>query len=337
MNRKKSFLIFLVFLFLVSFVFAGLILWKRDPQVGQSKSFTIAKALWPAWETFQIGVQQREGSKRNFKTTFLQKKDIVSALSEFQRGKADAATLTIYEAILAASQGIPLKIVLLLDYTIGSDGMVARKSIRSLLELKGRRIGVEKGTIGHFTVLKALEKAGLDKTEVQLVNLDLNALQQAFLDNKVDAIGIYEPYMSNLASQGNGHILFSSREIPRAICDVLFVKEAIASEHPDVIDHWVEAWNEALNFKSSEPDNYGRTLSRLNGTPVSKIKESAKGIFFTSLAENQMAFGNRDREGYLVESLREMERFMLRQGVIQQGVNLKDLIEFKGIQRFFNQ
>ena len=215
--------------------------------------------------------------------------------------------------------------------------MVARKSIRSLLELKGKRIGVENGTIGHFTVLKALEKAGLDKTEVQLVNLDLDALKEAFLNNKVDAIGIYEPYMSEMVNIGNGHILFSSREIPRAICDVLFVKEAIASEHPDVIDHWVEAWNEALNFKSSEPENYGLTLSRLNGTPVSKNKESAKGIFFTSLAENRMAFGSQDRGGYLVESLREMERFMLRQGVIQQGLNLKDLIEFKGIQRFFNQ
>ncbi len=133
MKGKKILLAFLAFFVVVSLVFTGFILWKRGPQEGQIKSFTITKALWPAWETFQIGVQQIEGSKRNFKTTFLQKEDMVSALNEFQRGKADAATLTIYEAILAASQGVPFKIVLLLDYTIGSDGLVARKSIRSLL------------------------------------------------------------------------------------------------------------------------------------------------------------------------------------------------------------
>jgi len=335
MKRKKLFLALLGILVVISLAFAGSILWKRGPREGQFKSFTITKAWWPVWDTFQIGVQQREEAKGNIKTAFLQKEDYVSALNEFQTGNADAATLTIYEAILAASQGTPLKIVLLLDYTIGSDGIVARRGIRSVRDLKGRRIGVEQGTIAHFTVLKALEKAGLEKTEVQLVNLGLDELKQAFLDNEVDAVGIYEPYMSKLAKQGNGHILFSSREIPRAICDVLFVKESIVREHPDVIDHWIKAWNQALDFKSSEHENYLRTLSRLNGTPVSEIKESAEGIFFTNLAENRIAFGDHHKEGYLLESLREMEGFMLQQGVIRQSLNLRGIVELEGIQRFF--
>ncbi|MEE9566255.1 MAG: ABC transporter substrate-binding protein, partial [Desulfobacteria bacterium] len=292
MKTKRYVLVFLVFLVVVSFVFAGLILWKRGPQVGQSKSFTITKAWWPVWDTFQIGVKQRERAVKSIRTTFLQTEDYAVAVNDFQKGKADAATLTIYEAILAASGGTPLKIVLLLDYTVGSDGVVAKKSIPSLQDLKGKRIGIEQGTIAHFTLLKALEKAGLDQTEVQLVNLDLAALQQAFLHDEVDAVGTYEPYMSDLAHQGNGYIIFSSKEIPRAICDVLFVKEAIARGHPDVIDHWMKAWNDALNFKSNDPEDYLRTLSQLNGTPIPALKESFKGIFFTNLAENRMAFGS---------------------------------------------
>ena len=334
MKRKRFLLVFLV---VVSIVFAGFVLWKRIPRVISPQSFTIAKAWWPVWDTFQIGVRQREGTIKSFRTTFLQTEDYVSALNEFQIGKADAATLTIYETILAASQGIPLKIILLLDYTTGSDGVVAKKSIRSLQDLKGKRIGIEPGTIAHFTLLKALEKAGLDRTEVQLVNLDLDALQQAFLHDEVDAAGTYEPYMSNLARQGNGYVIFSSREIPRTICDVLFVKEAIMRDHPDVIDHWIEAWNDALNFKGSDPENHLRTLNRLNGTPIPDLKKSFKGIFFTNLAENRMAFGTQDRPGYLLESLKEMESFMLEQGVIQQHLPLQDLIESEGIYRFFKR
>ncbi len=124
-----------------------------------------------------------------------------------------------------------------MDYTTGSDGVVAKEDIQSLQDLKGKRIAVQEGTIAHFTVLKALEKAGLDQTQVQLVDLDLDSLQQAFLHDEVDAAGTYEPYMSNMARQGKGHIIFSSREIPRAICDVLFVKEQIARDHLDVVDH----------------------------------------------------------------------------------------------------
>ena len=338
MNKKKFIAVCLVVICLVvGLVFAALKPWRSSPQVGQSRPFTIAKAWWPVWDTFQIGVSQREKVKKSFRTTFLQAEDYVSALNDFQTGKADAATLTIYEAILATSKGVPLKIVLLLDYTIGSDGVVAKKSVRSLLDLKGKRIGVEQGTIAHFTLLKALEKAGLNQTEVQLVNLDLNSLQQAFLHSQVDAVGTYEPYMSEIARQGDGHIIFSSREIPRAICDVLFVKEAIAREHPEVIDHWIEAWNDALNFKGSEPENYIRTLNRLNGTPVPDIKESFNGIFFTNLAENRRAFGTRVRPGYLLESLEEMEKFMLQEGLIQERLALQDLIEFESIPRFFKK
>ncbi len=332
--RAKTLIVSLI---LAGSVFAGLALWKRGPKGVQVQSFTVVKAWWPVWDTFQIGAKRREEAVKSFQTKFIQTEDYVPALNEFQTGKADAATLTIYETILAASQGTPLKIVLLLDYTIGSDGVVAKNSISSLLDLKGKRIGVERGTIAHFTVLKALEKAGLDQTDVQLVSLDLEGLQRAFLHDQVDAVGTYEPYMSNLARQGAGHVIFSSRDIPRAICDVLFVKESIARDHPEVIDHWVEAWNDVLNFKGSDPEDYLRTLNRLNGTPIPDIRESFNGIFFTNLAENRIAFGTQERPGYLLESLKNMQEFMLEQGVIQQRLALEDLVEFGGPQRFFNR
>lgn len=334
MKRKKIGLILFVF---VSFIFSAFILCTCNSRTISEKSFKITKAWWPVWDTFQIGVNQREEAKKSFKTSFIQKEDYVPALEEFQKDGIDAATLTIYEAILAASQGIPLKIVLLLDYSTGSDGLVVKNNIQSLLDLKGKRIGVQEGTIAHFTVLKALEKAGLDKTEVHIKNLDLDSLQQAFLHNEIDAAAIYEPYMSDMARQGNGHILFSSREIPRYICDVLFVKEAVARDHPDVIDHWIECWNDALNFKRKSPDEYFRMLNRLNGTPIPDLKESFNGIFFTNMAENRIAFGNFDRPGYLLESLQKIEKFMLEQGIIKKTLQLKGLIEFEGIQRFFKR
>jgi len=318
-------------------VFAGLVLCGCDSPSKPSQSFTIAKAWWPAWDTFQIGVRQRESLERSFQTTFLHTDDYVPALRAFEEGNADAATLTIYEALLAASKGIPLKIVLLLDYTTGSDGVVAKNTIRALHELKGKRIGVGRGTIAHFTVIKALEKAGLDETEVQLVDLELEALKEAFLNDEVDAIGVYEPYMSDLARRGNGYIIFSSREIPRAICDVLFVKDSVVRDHPDLIHHWIEAWNDALNFKANDPDGYLGALNRLNGTPMRRIEESLGGIFLTNLAENRRAFGIPSSRGYLFDSLKEMETFLLDHGVIQQRLALEDLIYSAGVARFFER
>ena len=337
MNKKVIISILIVGIILAGFMLLQPILWKRHAPTISSKSFTVAKGWWPVWDTFQIGVQQREGANRSFRTTFLQREDYFSALNEFQQGNADAATLTIYEAILAASKGIPLKIVLMLDYTIGSDGVVAKKSISSLQELKDKRIGVEKGTIAHFTVLKMLEKAGFNQSEVKLINFNLDELQQAFLRDEIDAAAIYEPYMSEMARQGNGHIIFSSSEIPRAICDVLFVRDSIAREHPQVIEHWIEAWTGVLRFKHNQPEEYLHALNRLNGTPMPDLKSSLDGIFFTNMAENRIAFGVPERPGYLFDSLKQMEEFMLREGVIQESLPLQDLIESGSVRRFLKR
>jgi NitT/TauT family transport system substrate-binding protein len=334
MNKTKSFLVCLA---VIGVVFVGLKLFKQGPQTTQAKQLTISKAWWPVWDTFQIGVNRHEKVKKSFQTTFNQTQDYGPALEEFKKENVDASTLTIYEAIQVASAGADIKIVLLLDYTIGSDGVVAKKEIHTLQDLKGKRIGIEIGTIAHFTVLKALEQAGLDQTEVEFVNLGTEALKKAFINNEIDAAGIYEPYISNMAQKGNGHIIFSSKEIPRAICDVLFVKESVTREHPEAIDHWIKAWDSAIAFKRREPENYLHILSELNGTSVSDLSNSFKGIFFTDMMENKIAFGTSQRPGYLLDSLKEMEGFMIAQGIIPQHLDLQDLVYFDGIQRFFNK
>ncbi len=104
-----------------------------------------------------------------------------------------------------------------------------------------------------------------------------------------------------------------------------------------MIDHWINAWNSALAFKHSKPENYLQTLSKLNGTSVSDLKESFKGIFFTDMMENRIAFGTSQQPGYLLDSLKEMEAFMFAQGVIQQRLDLQNLIYFDGVQRFFKK
>jgi NitT/TauT family transport system substrate-binding protein len=300
-------------------------------------SLKISKNWWPASDTFQLGISEYEESNDYINTTFIQKDNINSALNEFLNGNADGTALTIYEMLIAKSRGLPIKIVLLLDYTIGSDGIVAKNNINSIVELKGKKIGVEKGTISHFTVLKALEKAGLEQTEVELIYLNLNELIDAFMNNKIDAAGIYEPYMSELVSKGNGNIIFSSEEIPRAICDVLFVKESIVKNNPDAIEHWLNIWNKILLLKERNNQEYMELLSEISNIQIEELGELLEGIYFTSLAENRIAFGTKENPGYLIESIKEMENFLIQENIIQEHGILDDLIYYDGINRFYSK
>lgn len=318
----------------------GLMLLVREwsaPPATQPRTFTVATSSWPAWDTFRMGVRRRERDVEEFQTRFIQEKSYTGALDTFREPETDAATLTIYEALQVASQGTPIEIVLLLDYTTGSDALVAKTDIRTLTDLKGASIGVEKGTIAHFTALKALEKAGLRREDVTLTHLPLDMLQQAFIEGRVDAAGTYEPYLSRLISEGDGHALFTSDEIPREICDVLFVKERVIRNNPDIVDHWIEAWSDVQSYRTKRRDSWLQTLSDTSGTPVAQLEDSLNGIYIANMPENRRAFGMTGETGYLDESLRQMQDFMHDQGVIDHRVPVGRLLYPDGVRRFFSR
>jgi len=299
-------------------------IWLSQMPSTPPRTFVVAKAWWPGWDSFQLGVSQVESEGSPFRTVFDQTSDYGPALERFKTSKVDAATLTIYEAILAASDGIPLKIVLLLDYTIGSDGVVAKTSIKSINDLRGKKIGIERGTIGHFTVLKALEQAGIEDHEVTFVNLGQKELVENFIEGKIDAAGIYEPYMFEMSIKGMGHVVFSSKEIPRSICDVLFVKQRVYNQNPDLILHWIASWDHAIKIKKEENEEFLQQLSALNKTSIPKLKRSLKGIYFTDIAENRRAF-ERENSGYLYRSLTQMHDFMVKHKVIKNRLSQQQL------------
>ena len=53
-------------------------------------------------------------------------------------------------------------IILITDYSNGNDMIVARPGIRSVADLKGKKIGVEIGLVDHLLLLDGLKKTGHD-------------------------------------------------------------------------------------------------------------------------------------------------------------------------------
>lgn len=269
----------------------------------------VSTSEWASWQMFDDVAKKSEGLFSPVKTTSKRFNTLNASLEYFLDGDAPAATLTIFEA-LCAHDRFPddIAIVLLFDYTTGSDGIVGKPSIRSVLDLQGKTIGVEKGTIGHFTLIKALELAGLSTGDVRLVPFNQsNDVNPAYL-RRVDAVATFEPQLSKIKAIAGFRTVFSSREIPTAICDVLVVRKRFARAHPDIIQHWRTAW-----FNATQPKwpIFGNHFS----DPSSRL---FPGIYLTNRIENEAAFGTPVRPGYLFKSIRSMAYYLKTEGFISQ-------------------
>jgi NitT/TauT family transport system substrate-binding protein len=275
------------------------------------KYISLSKSDWFTWNLFEKGVT-KSLSNRLFKKVRFKNYDSYSvALDQFVKGNSDGLCTTTFETLLALNKGVDLGVVFLLDYTQGSDALIAKRSVTSLTDLKGKRVGVEQNSVAHFTLLKALDKAGLEDSDIHVTFNETSILVELYLHNKLDAISLYDPYLNELKTKGDSHILFSSVEIPGLICDVLILNMRTIKQDPTLIPWLKSIW-------------YKTVVQRRR-----HVEKSPKGIYITDEFENSVAFGTQAKKGYLYDSLLDMQGFMIKQGLIQDTLDLERIMYYE--------
>src|SRR5207245_3822792 len=86
--------------------------------------------------------------------------------------------------------------------------VVAKDSpLKSVADLKGKKVALNKGSNVHYLLVKALEKAGLKYTDIQPVFLAPADALAAFTRGTVDAWVIWDPYEAAAEASTGAHIL----------------------------------------------------------------------------------------------------------------------------------
>src|SRR2546429_7845586 len=126
----------------------------------------------------------------------------------------------------------------------------ANSGIRSIANLKGRRVGFTKGTSAHNVVIATLEKAGLSYEDITPVYLTPPDAGPAFANGSIDAWAVWDPYFAIGEKRQNGRILVNAHEVAKTNSFYLANRDfanTYVRETREVIDGLAEAarWAEA--------------------------------------------------------------------------------------------
>ena len=95
--------------------------------------------------------------------------------------------------------------------------LVAENSpIKTVAELKGRKVAFQKGSSAHNMLLRALQRAGLRFNDIQPVYLSPADARAAFQQGNVDAWTIWDPYYSAVYLQGGVRVLTDASGLEQA-------------------------------------------------------------------------------------------------------------------------
>lgn len=282
---------------------------------------SVAAHIWPGYEFMFLA--QREGALDGALVALRETASASQSIEALSKGEVDAAALTLDEVLRARAAGVRVSVVLVFDISAGADVVLGRPGMRTLGEIKGRRIGVEQGALGALMLAKMLQAAGLHRGDVKVVPLTIDRHESAWKQGEVDVLVCFPPVSSHLLDAGAVN-LFDSRQLPDTIVDVLAVRQEALEEKSEAVRHLVAAHLRMLHQMSHNPQDSSFRMARHLGLPSGEVLASFRGMVLPDWANNRRLLDG-DKPA-LLESVRSLSEVMFQEKLLPQPDRLDALI-----------
>lgn len=276
--------------------------------------------VWPGYEPLYLARQL--GHIDSKEVRLIEYPSASEVIRAFRNHALDAATLTLDEALLLQQDGIPVSVILVMDISHGGDVIMARSEIADMSALKGKRIAVESGALGAYVISRALEIHGMQLADIDVKHLEVSAHEAAYRNDEVDAAVTFEPVRTQLLNQG-AHEIFSSREMPGEIVDVLVVHNDLLEQQKTRLNKLLSGWFKALDELQQNPDSSALILSqRLKVTPA-EVLLGYEGLKLPSQEENRKLLAP---TGSLHNTIERLSATMQQHGLLRDSSSSTTLI-----------
>ncbi|WLE63642.1 ABC transporter substrate-binding protein [Burkholderia plantarii] len=183
--------------------------------------------------------------------------------------------------------------------------------LRGAADLKGKRIGTMRGSIGHYVALKALDSAGLPPTAADFRFLPPADTMLALATGSIDAWATWEPYTALAETSGRARVLVNGRGLSSGLSYLAATDAAIAAKR-DVLQDFVRRVVAAQVWSYQHADAFSATLARIIGIP-----ETAAKLQFERRNTKWLPIG----PGLIAEQQATAD-FYLRMGLLRQRLEV---------------
>jgi sulfonate transport system substrate-binding protein len=219
--------------------------------------------------------------------------------------------------IFAQAAGAPLLYIGYAPDGPKSEAILVQKdsSIKMVADLKGKKIGLNKGSNVHFMLVRALDKAGLKYTDVEPVFLPPADGRAAFEKGTIDAWVIWEPYRTTAeVTLGARTVVDGTGLVSNN--DYFFVATPFAKAHPQIIDVVLGATRDIFAQASKDIPGTAKTFSAAAGFPVSVMETVLSHRGFDVHPMNQDVVAEQQRIADAFKSI----------GLISVAINVADAV-----------
>ncbi|MFI5841746.1 ABC transporter substrate-binding protein [Catenuloplanes sp. NPDC051500] len=219
---------------------------------------------------------------------------------------------------LSAPLNIPYQVAFVLDVAGDNEALVARNEsgVKDVAGLRGKKVATSFASTSHYSLLAALDQAGLKESDLTIVDLEPQDILAAWTRGDLDAAYTWLPTLDALKKDGT--VLISSRELATAgkpTLDLGVVATSFIEAHPDAVDAWRKVESQALDLIATDPAAAATAVgAELNITPADAQNQLGQGVFLkpADLASDEW-LGTEGKPGKLADNLVAAAQFLADQ------------------------
>lgn len=284
---------------------------------------------WPGWVAWEVGIEKGWFKEEGLDVEF-EWFDYVASMDAFAAGKLDAVAMTNGDTLVTGSTGGKGVMFLMNDYSNGNDMVIAAPGIKSIKDLKGKKIGVEVGFVGHLLLLNALEDNGLTEADVELVNVPTNETPQVLASGDVSAIVAWQPNSGQALKLVPGSTaLYTSADKPGLIYDVLAATPSSLANRRDDYKKLLKVWYRIVDYLKdpATTEDAVKIMAARVGLDPEEYKSFIAGTKILTLDEAKGFFKEGEGFGSLYGSSKISDDFNVANKVYEKPEDISSYID----------
>ncbi|UCV08228.1 ABC transporter substrate-binding protein [Dechloromonas denitrificans] len=225
-----------------------------------AQEITIGEGIAAGWGQFFVADQQKLWEKEGLQPKSINFASGRLVLDALVGGGVLIGTAAETPVAFAALNGLPVRIIGTLNRHEPFD-VVTTTGIKTLKDLKGKRIGYSQGTNAHYYLLKALAAADLKLSDVTAVSLTPSDFVTSLVNGSLDAFIWTEPHISQAIKQGNGRIhALHTPGLYRTYSSIITLQSTI-DQKPELLVKALRALLAADKSLKTDPDGAIRIVA----------------------------------------------------------------------------
>ena len=233
-------------------------------------------------------------------------------------GAIDFATVGETPPIFAQAAGAPIVYVGYEPSAPKGEAIVVPKDspIKSVVDLKGKTIALNKGSNVHYLLVRALAKAGLQYSDVKTAYLPPADARAAFENGAADAWVIWDPFLASAETTLGARQLTDGTDLVDNH-QFYLASRTFAEAHPDVVNVAFEEIDKVDQWVKANEDDVAGQFTSLIGIPTPALK----------LAVARATYGVKPVDGTVVAAQQKIADMFYGLGLIPKAIKITDAVK----------